>query len=251
MRRLINLLFVVGSLVSICAPTSADNQLDLVIYTENYPPYNFQDEAGEVSGLATQNVRQIMDATGLTYEIRLVPWKTAVDRVRATPNALIYSITRTPSRERDYSWLVLLAPSSFYIYVRSDDRRLITMDGIRAGQFQGACYGGDITCEIFRVAGLPADRLTIATDKNTGDFELVRKGQADLFISEYAANERLRRQAGYDPAITKPVLRIGEAAGFFLAGNKALPAHLKDRILDSYQAILKAGTYKLVDADAR
>jgi len=233
--------------VSILTGSMSSVAEDLIVYTENYPPYNFIGPNGDISGLATQNVRQILDATGLSYEIIMAPWARAVQGVQSHDNALIYTITRTPTREADYNWLLPIASSDFYLFVHADETRKITFQDIEKGKYTGVCVSGDLTCEIFSWAGMPQENIQVVTGNKTDDFRMVMARRVDMYISNVASNAQLRQQEGFDLSLTKPVLRIEREAAFYLAGNKNMPEETRLKIRMAFAKLHMSGEYKLVD----
>ena len=222
---------------------------DLIVYTENYPPYNYLDGAGEVQGVSTKRVRQVLDAAGLSYSIRLVPWSRAVLYATTRENTLIYTITRTPSREEVYDWIVPLAQPRFHLYARADDFREVTAEALKAGRFTAACVSGDLSCDILTWAGIPDEQITTISDSGTGDFRAVLAGRADLYVSAPAVNGRLRQSEGFRPDVTKPVRPVGDKVGFFLAAGRQIPAELRARIRESYERLVSDGRYQMISAE--
>lgn len=227
--------------------TSPVHAEPLIIYTENYPPYNLLDDEGDVVGLATEKVHQVMEATGLDYEIKLVPWARAVHFTQNNSNALIYSITRTPAREDSFDWLVPLAESSFYVFNRDKDIRPVDPEAIRAGKFTGACVSNDLGCELFRAIGMPQANILRIADNYTADFRMVIAERADLYISDINVNKRLRLSEGFNPVLTKPVMRLDGQAGFYLAGGKTLDADARRAVIEAYETLMQANAFQLVD----
>lgn len=221
----------------------------LVIYTEDYPPFNFAKPDGSVGGLATERVRQVLDAAGLKYEIKIVPWARAMNYARTRSNALIYTITRTPRREYGFDWLVLLAESNFHIFARADETRPVNRENLEAGLFTASCVSGDLSCELLVWAGVPVGNITPIPKQGTGDFRMVLAGRADLYISDFAANRRLRKAEGYALDLTKPVMRLDSRAGFYLASGLNVPADVRARIKASYEQLKASGEYQLVSTE--
>ncbi len=221
----------------------------LIVYTEDYPPFNYAKPDGSVGGLATERVRQVLDAAGLKYEIKIVPWARAMNYARSKPNALIYTITRTPRREYGFDWLVLLAESNFHIFARAGETRPITRENLEAGMFTASCVTGDLSCELLVWAGVPVGNIIPIPKLGTGDFRMVLAGRADLYISDLAVNRRLRKAEGYSPELTKPVMRLDSRAGFYLASGLNVPADVRARIKASYERLKASGDYQLVSTD--
>lgn len=226
------------------APVCGD---PLIIYTENYPPYSYLGESGVVEGLATVKVRQVMDASGIDYEIRLVPWTRAVQYATTQNNSLIFSITRTPGREAKYDWLVPLADSNFYMFVRADEMRPVTEAALKAGKFTGSCVSNDLGCELFSWTGMPPENVIPVSSTETADFRMVIAGRADIYISDLSVNNRLRISHGFDPNLTKPVMRLTGKTGFYLASGKYVPDAIRAKIKLTYDQLTADGLYRIVD----
>ncbi|TNE62368.1 MAG: transporter substrate-binding domain-containing protein [Alphaproteobacteria bacterium] len=223
---------------------------DFIVYTEEYPPYNFATEDGGVAGLSTDRVRQVLDAAGLSYSIQLVPWARAMRNIANDDNAFIFSITRTPGREAGFDWLVPLAPSNYYLFVRTDETRPVTEENLKAGMFLAACVSGDLACEMVRWTGVPEDRIVAIGNNITSDFRMVIAGRADVYISDLSANANLRRQEGYADNLTRPAMRLGGKAGFYLAAGLNVPADVRNRVRAAYEALLATGNYEMIGDQA-
>lgn len=213
-------------------------QQDVIVYTEDYPPYNVEEADGAVGGLATAKVRQLLDASGLKYDIRLVPWTRAVLYASMRDNALVFSMTRTPTRETDFEWLALLAEADFQVFVRMDEMRPVTLDTIGAGHFTAACASRDLACDLFRQIGLPEQNLIVIGDSSTGDFRMVLAGRADLYISQALVNDWRRKKDGFDPRSTKPVLSVEGEGGLYLAAGTKLRPEFKDAIKRAHERLV-------------
>lgn len=216
----------------------------LIIYTENYPPLNYLNENGELVGLATKNVRQVLDKTDLEYQFRVVPWHRAYVRAKQSRNALIFTIIRTPKREADFDWLFPLAGSDFHVYARTDENREVTPETIKAGVFTGACVKDDLSCELFETIGMPKQNIRQVAGKVAGDFLMVKAGRADLYISETRVNAALRANEGNVLGLTKPVMPIEVGSGFYLASGLNVPAEVRQRIRVAYQQLVMEGLYE-------
>ncbi len=90
------------------------NALTLTIYTEEFPPFNFT-EKGEITGVSTEIVRQVMADTGIPYQIKSLAWKETYQRAQKEPNSLIFSISRNHSREKLFKWIGIIVPTSYFV----------------------------------------------------------------------------------------------------------------------------------------
>lgn len=226
------------------------NSETLVVYTENYPPYSFAATDGTVAGKATESVRQILNEAGVDYSFRLMPWARAMYNAKTQENALIYSLTWTPKRDPRFDWLAPLAEANFYLHARADDMRLFTPETVASGAYSGTCVANDLGCEFFLWVGMPPGKIIPVHKDGTGDFEMVIAGRADLYISDVTVNSQLRKSRGFDPGLTKPVMRLEGKTGFYLAAGKQVSKSVRDKVRDAYQRLKAQGSYTVIAADS-
>lgn len=87
-------------------------------YTEEYPPYNFLNKDGKVTGISTDILLKVFTRLGANItrsDIKLVPWTEGYEQVLRTPNTSLYSMTYTPERERVMKFVGPLVPSHISI----------------------------------------------------------------------------------------------------------------------------------------
>jgi polar amino acid transport system substrate-binding protein len=77
----------------------------LIAYTEDFPPFNYQDEAGKPAGFAVELLADVMKAASVDYRIEFVPWARALQSAKTQPNTLVFTTARTPDRERVFDWI--------------------------------------------------------------------------------------------------------------------------------------------------
>ncbi len=76
---------------------------DIVFYLEDEPIYTTNSQ--ENSGFLIEVVMEMTKVMGLKPKVQFLPWKRAQLMTIATPNAVIFPLTRTPSREPNYRWI--------------------------------------------------------------------------------------------------------------------------------------------------
>ncbi len=80
----------------------------LRLYTENYAPYNYLDEAGKPAGLVVDVMNRLFDAMGVERRVQaddFYPWSRAYREVQRLSNAVVFAMTRTPERDQLFQWV--------------------------------------------------------------------------------------------------------------------------------------------------
>ena len=113
-------------------PASSSEDV-VTVYAEQYFPFNFRGQSGDVTGLATTLVRQVMEQSGLRYEIRIGPWTRIYRAAQSNDNTLLFSIAKTPKRSAQFDWLVPLFADEYHLMAPVENNNEITAAKIKAG----------------------------------------------------------------------------------------------------------------------
>ncbi|WP_170309697.1 substrate-binding periplasmic protein [Litorilituus lipolyticus] len=76
--------------------------LELEVVSESWPPFIIADK--EVSGIVTDQVKEILNKSGINYHINIYPWARSYHIAITKPNVLIYSIYKTEERKPHFHW---------------------------------------------------------------------------------------------------------------------------------------------------
>ncbi|MDN3640609.1 transporter substrate-binding domain-containing protein [Simiduia curdlanivorans] len=124
---------LIGSFLIVASfMAQAQTLSDLTYITENAPPWNYL-EQDRLEGMAVDLLEQVTDHAGASVkrsDIMVLPWARAYSRAKTMPNQVIFSIFKTPARERLFKWagpfaknrLVLIAKKSRNISIDNLDQ---------------------------------------------------------------------------------------------------------------------------------
>ncbi len=133
-----------------CILTTQPNLLKAEnLVTEDYPPFNIVNpKTGEVTGMSTEKVQELMKRADEKYTIAAYPWSRAVQMAQNNPETCVFSTSRTPGRETLYKWVGPLVRNNWTIFARADDtRRPKTLEDLRTYVIGG--YRNDAVAEFF------------------------------------------------------------------------------------------------------
>lgn len=97
------------------------------VVTEEWAPYNYL-EGVQLTGMTTEIVRAIMNLTGDDFEVTLLPSMRASLILQTRSKTIMYSMFRTPERERLYKWVGPIAEESIHAWQRADTPALNTLE---------------------------------------------------------------------------------------------------------------------------
>ncbi|WP_337993189.1 substrate-binding periplasmic protein [Thalassomonas actiniarum] len=90
--------------------------LSLRVVTENFPPYNYQTDKGELAGVMNHIVQELLKRLEGKQNIEVLPWARAYKIALEQPNTLIYSMVKVPIREDKFHWLTSFFSLDINVY---------------------------------------------------------------------------------------------------------------------------------------
>ena len=87
----------------------------LILLTEHYPPLNYV-KNGELAGAGVEVVNEIRSALRANTSIEVMPWKRAYLKATGTQNVGIFSLVRSPEREKAFKWVGPIAAKRYGFY---------------------------------------------------------------------------------------------------------------------------------------
>ncbi|EJM73351.1 substrate-binding periplasmic protein [Pseudomonas sp. GM55] len=192
---------------------------DMVLLTENFPPYNMakngknfaQDE--NINGIATDIVREIFKRAEINYSLTLrFPWERIYKLTLEKPGYGVFVMARLPDREKLFKWVGPIGPDDWIMLAKADSK--ITLETLNdARKYKIGAYKGDAIAETLAKQGL--NPIVVLRDQDNAK-KLVN-GQIDLWATGDPAGRYLARQEGVSGL--KTVLRFNSAE-LYLALNK-------------------------------
>ncbi|MDR7023587.1 amino acid ABC transporter substrate-binding protein, PAAT family [Pseudomonas peli] len=109
------LMSLLGALLLLIGYSSLALAAKLQLYTEEYRPLSYFDD-GKLTGMAVEVVEQLIQRTGASASIQVVPWTRGYHQVQREANTGLFSIVRTARRESLFQWVgpIALGHTSFY-----------------------------------------------------------------------------------------------------------------------------------------
>lgn len=102
---------------------TAPHKLEFV--TEDFPPFNYNNN-GIVDGFSAELVRELLRREKLNAPITALPWPRAYKMAQSEVNVGIFSMVRSPEREKLFQWIGPIGDLDSKIYVKRDSTLQIT-----------------------------------------------------------------------------------------------------------------------------
>jgi polar amino acid transport system substrate-binding protein len=192
---------------------------DLVLLTENFPPYNMAKDGKNfakdenINGIAADIVREMFKRAGLTYSLTLrFPWERVYKQALENPGYGAFVMARLPDREKLFKWVGPIGPDDWIMLAKADSK--ITLETLNdARRYKIGAYKGDAIAETLNKQGLKP--VVVLRDQDNAK-KLVN-GQIDLWATGDPAGRYLARQDGVTGL--KTVLRFNSAELYLALNN--------------------------------
>ena len=242
--KMIRLLLRLGGLC-LAATLNATPATALTCVTEENRPVNFL-ENGKVAGFSTEVVEAVLKEINLQCEFQLMPWARAYTTALHSENVLIFSILRTPEREKMFKWVGVVSPpdSSYLFALRSRGLKLGSLNDAR--HYKIGTINSDAREQYLESKGFVKGLHLHGNALPKTTYEKLKLGRVDLWaMSEIVALDLVRRD-GSDPeqALVR-VLQLSElgSGGSYLAFGAKSDDQLVERFRKGLETVKANGTF--------
>lgn len=202
------------------------------LMTENYPPFNYIDEEGTLTGFSTEVVRELCRRVGHPGDISLVPWSRGYNMVLSSSEQILFSMSRTDTRENLFRWVGPLASYEVVFFAKAgsglsfeSEEELKAVPSIGSGQ-------NTSTPQELKKRGFK--NLDLVADSSLNARKLV-DGRITLWLSGRLSGIYRARQQGIDPAQME-VVSVFRRESLYIAFSRDTP----DAVINRWQGALDA-----------
>ena len=233
MRAWLVILLIVAMLLVACNVTGTvpPASSGLRIITEVYPPYNFVDKNNNVTGQSTEIVQVILEKTGTQATIEVMPLSEGLALTQKGPEVAIYSLNRTPQREKLFNWAGPIGHYEQAFYARKDSTIAINKLEDAKSVNKIGVYKGDAGAQFLASQGFTN------LDESLTDTEALKKlmgGTVQLWLGNKEGLAITAEQAGVNPDDLVILPTVVIRADMYIAFSKDIP----DSTVKAWQSAL-------------
>ncbi len=203
----------------------------LYFVSEEYRPFNYT-EAGKVTGLAPEILKEICLKNDIPFEVEMLPWSDAMERTRQQENTVLFSTILNETRKDEFKWAGPFASLDWQFYSASaQGTSSISMDQARGAGKIGVLQDYSIT------QYLQSENFNnfVYCDNNVDAFQKLLAGEIDLFPSDRITADAALTSIGHSIYDVAARLVIRTELVYF-AFNKQTP----DAVVNDFQAKIDA-----------
>jgi polar amino acid transport system substrate-binding protein len=221
---------------------------DLVLMTENYPPYNFEKD-GKLKGIAIDLMASILkrvDSRQTVEDIRLLPWARGYQLTLNQKNTSLFSTTRTTEREKLFKWVGPITTTTIgLIALKERGIKISSLDDLK--NYKVGVVRSDIGERLLVNAGISLQELDQigGLDVTSTSITKLTNGRIDMWSYEtnVALWEIKAEGLNADDYEIVHVLKEGE---LFFAFHKDTPEELLQQLQSALDTMKADGTYQSV-----
>ena len=157
---------------------------DLQVLTEHFPPYQIVDVNDNVSGFSADIVNKMLNRAGYPATTTILPWARAYEVAKSQPNTILYSVYRTPEREKEFHWLGRLTTVETQIYVSVHAKAVQISSLHEAQKYNAVAVRKSATAEDLREMGFIENVNLLLVNDYQSVWTILNHGRADFTYSE-------------------------------------------------------------------
>ena len=228
-----NLLFALLLLVNFSSYGS--NFIHVV--TEDWPPFNYIDKSGEIAGSSTQVVKKVLDKANIEYDIRLYPWARSYEMALSNDNTLIYSILRTPNREKLFKWVCPISGEVNLFLYKLKKRNGLTINNIEeAKNYNIGVTRNDFPHVRLKQLGFKDAQLFLSP-KDKSNIIMLLNERIDFVVESKETMETVLTETQFSMADVVPVIPLNTQVEN--VNCMAFSLKTEDKIVESVRQALK------------
>lgn len=225
-------LLVLASWLALAAPSQA-----LQIYTEDWPPMTGLRQ-GKPDGMVGEVVQELQRRLKDSTPVKLVPWPRAYQMVTQVPDVLVFTLQRTPEREKLVTMLGPVSLMANNLYARRGSH--VTIKSIDDAKRVSSVATQRDTGYLANLRRLGFTNLDVSTSPQASARKLMA-GRVTLWSDSDLTAPYILREIGYPPDAVERKLVLHRME-LYLAFSRGTPAPVVHRWLGALRAMQQDGT---------
>lgn len=216
---------------------------NLVAYTEEWPPYNFG-EGNEVRGIATDMLRAICKEARVDCSFRLVPWARAYKTVQETPNTVLFTTARRPSRESEFLWVGPILPRTTWVFGRAElEGKLQSVKDLSA--YRVGVVREEAALNDLLEAGVPQSALSVQSS-NQDVLRMMASTMVDAMVETEVGMAWQLRNAGMEAHAYRKLIKLSDGGAYYYALNLQTDPKLTRKLQLAMDKLRRAGSLETI-----
>ncbi|NNG02076.1 MAG: transporter substrate-binding domain-containing protein [Desulfobacteraceae bacterium] len=228
------------SLIATVAFAASPN--DFTYMTEQYPPFNFDDN-GQIKGIGQDIMVEMMKKLGVSQPVKMMPWANAYQQTLNKPNTCLFSMTRTEERDPLFKWVGPLSSTTVALTaMKSKNIKITSLADVN--NYKVGVVRADIGEQLLLNGGVNAENLD-ATAKTLINIKKLQAGRIDMISYEENVTKWEIKNNGFNPDEFETVYILKEGELFY-AFHKSTPDEIVRQFQKALDDLKADGTYQKI-----
>lgn len=214
---------------------------DLVVLTEHFAPYNYNNEAGKLTGYSTELLNAVLKEAKITSTVSLMPWARAYQIASTQPNTLLYTTTRIPTREHIFEWVGPIGPRKMLLFKLAERKDIQITNSTDLKKYKVGIVRDTSAKTIVLERGLfSKDQIDDAPSTASNVKKLFYK-RIDLILGSSGGTYYELGKTNYQTNEIEPVFTFDDNLNFYFAVNKKSDPLLIEKLHRAFEKIRASG----------
>lgn len=189
---------------------SAQSLDDLTLVTEQYPPYNFEED-GKLQGISVDLLMAALDEAGSNLtksDIRLLPWAKGFEMAQNKQGTVLFATTRTEERDDLFQWVGPITSTKISLMARKDSNiQIDSLDDIDSKGYTIGVVRDDVGEHLLQDGGVPKANID-SVAKAVLNIKKMERDRIDAWAYEENVALWMIRSNGFEPDNYEPVYEL-------------------------------------------
>lgn len=213
------------------------------ILTVEEPPSSFMNVEDEPSGFSVDIVREIQHRINNNDPIKVVPELRALKTASEVPNVVLFSFSRTPERENNFHWIMLLMRKPWVMYSKKGAGFILTsLEDSRKMRSIGVVRG-DVRALYLQQMGFSNLEVVAQHEQNV---KKLMSGRIQMLFYEPPGMSFICRKLGLPMSAFEPVLKTAISELYIMMSKKGTDPKAVNKWQSAARGIKEDGTFQRI-----
>lgn len=218
----------------------------LQFVSEDLPPYHFIDEKGQPAGAFVDIVKATAKQAKVEYSIEVYPFSRALHLFKNNSNVLMFSLLKSPSREKEYLWLgKVFHNSAFLVALKANKPQLNSL--AQAKHYSVGTIRGYFSEGYLKKAGFKEGENLSLSVKYQHLWKMLFNKRIDYVLTNTLSMKSELSQLNLKMGDIEQTLELTDfPSELYLAGNLALNPSTAKALTKGLNVIKENGEYQAI-----
>jgi len=238
------------TIIALTLSLFANELPNIKIYTEHYPPYNMESKDGKLTGSSIEVLEAVLKEMKSTQtiqkDVKLRSWAKSYKIAQKVKNAMVFSTTRTESRENLFKWVGPIATATVGV-LAPKSKKIVIKKISDFNKYKIGAVLDDVGETLLLDAGVAKNSIQYVKGEDAINisFTKMQKNRIDMFAYNLNVAFANAKMEGFDVSKYEIIytLKVGKQ---YFAFNKNTDEKVIQQWQNALDRVKKNGTYKKI-----